>query len=325
MTTLAARGDVATIPEDVAQARASLARMKSWIDAAETAEEIGAATDALREAREWMRIKKVSTDLRTEAARIEAIALRRLGQMGCPTRLPSGYKAAALGFAQLSDDEFARLLKRGAELTNPVTIWGIIRNELAAEHRRKVGYNFAQGIDRAGPYAGAPKFVDSRDVATAVRTLLASAAEQGDRFTVAELTDTLVNWVSENADVDPDVGSVTPFIDDPDFRQGMAEVVRHALRSETATADPRMPAFVTYYDGNEGWVRIPWDSATIHDLEAMAQHRRHQARDAAAAAEKYEDLAVELRALSNSNGHEERLTALVSMLAREVIATRDAA
>ena len=308
--------DVQTVPRDLQMARQRLREMRDWIDSADEPLALASAVRTLYEVREWIRIRKVAGDLRTEACRLEAIALRNLGQMGSGAAHDAGlsnvWVATANGLASMDNDEFDALLARAEELGSPHTMWNSVRKHRAAMFRQAEGRAFSVGGIGSALEPNERGTIEPRDVADAARTILTAALAEGEGFTVSDVTDSLVAWI-RNSEGKRDIRGVgSSAIDDPAFRLGVSEVVRKAASINTSRTD--VPAFITFYDGNEGWSRIPWTVATLPQLEQMARYRREQAIEMASAATVLESLVSDLAQESERRGGETSLWTLMPIL-----------
>lgn len=297
--------DVATIPEDLVQARSRLAQVAEWIAHAESPEDLGAAAQGCFEAREWARIRKLSAEIRCEVVRLECIALRKLGVLGGQALAAAGlsvhYRSAAEYFSGLQDQEFEDLCGKITAASTPVSLRNIVRR---AERQRFVhaqGYNLlcepeSRRYDASGAWGE-----DGPNVARAVRVILRTAVRDNEPFTVGDAADALVRHLAEGLrEGDPFPGG-SDFVEDPDFREGMSEVIRKALR-ESVAVDTGIPEFVTTNTADHGWVRIPWHLATLVDLEEMVAHRWAQVRDLEARATQLQELATEMTAQAVRRG-----------------------
>lgn len=139
--------------------------------------------------------------------------------------------------------------------------------------------------------------------------LLGELYKAGDPFSVSAATDKMMDLLVETdcLPFDPRNDSqLQNGMDTQLVREGVAAAVRHALMDanafdnashESLTVSGSQvypPKFVTYMDNAAGWVRIPWSTAGLSQLQEMAALRRRQA---AQLAEKADELTALVSAL----------------------------
>lgn len=135
--------------------------------------------------------------------------------------------------------------------------------------------------------------------------LLDRLYQDGDPFSVSDATDSMIEALNRFIEDDPDqiLSEGDPRKFSPEgptsnyVREGVAAAIRHALATASSsddcgsgpikTTDGKKvypPKFVTYFDPDAGWVRIPWETASLVQLREMEELRRKQAEDLAAKA-----------------------------------------
>lgn len=278
-TALAERDPSAVMSDEIA-------RIRAWLASSASPDEAADAADQLRQTREWMRIQKAATELRIEALRLEFTAIRRVGQSGRDELLPKNLRTVARDCAAMTDAAFRLLLAELNEAASPRAVWNRRQRAIEVEEWRDYGRKLAADIDKPQPHR------DITRVQQAAHILLSEMRTEAQPFTVASATERLAEVLVEQEEVDWMTSAA---------RDGLAEVVREALRVEYADASGplkvggrtyRVPAFVTYHEGDVGWIRVPVAVAGISQLKAMAELRQIQAQQLAAAASELADLAA---------------------------------
>lgn len=287
----------------------------------------GHLDDQFAEAGEWVaqvravsRVRKAAHAMNVQACRLEAAHARRAAQIGMLDVLEKkSYQQAAKKLAAMSTTEFAAYLDWIDQDGSVSALYGrylfamgekarvrdIALGRVPSLPRNERGETSAEAIgwwvDRAHYPATAIESLD--DVKEAAATLISTLTGTGEPFTTAEAAAKLARIL----DVD---------VDDAVTRTGLHVMVREALAVETRAGEPvvlpggewvTIPHVVTIVDTDGEWLRIPWASAGMEQLTAMAFHRRRQAEDMADAAKALEALADALA--GESRGGDDNLCA----------------
>lgn len=304
---------------DAQAATSRLREMRRWIDDCTDVEQLTSARQSIYEAREWMRIKKLSEALRREALRIECVAIRKIVQIGSRVDLPSHLRTTGEFFAGMTDEEFNRLLDECVYASSPKAFLNHWNGE--RERRRVQDEAWTLGVTgrpwqepREEPDGGVGEgwYPDEFNFAMAVKQILLVREMTGDAFSVDEAVEQL------HEALDPHLDS--ELHRDMDFHQALAEVVRSALRAEVAGPAQGMdtPRFVTFCHAEHGWLRIPWASAHLDQLRYMARTRREQASQVAAAADRLDLLVQRLESAAAAHPGTSRVQELADHLSPPV-------
>jgi hypothetical protein len=218
---------------------------------------------------------KAAGEIRREAFRLEAMAMRRLGQLQSSHLAGPQYATACDWFAALSQDDFDSLISDSTS-SSPL---GIYRKHLKLEYddvlrRRGIGIGngtVVESIDH-------PMAV--RDLAEAAGALLTDYTNRRTTFSVSEVAEELADELGMSRY-------------DAVVREGLREVVRQAINIDSQNVEERwecdgtpLPRFVTYHEDCGGWVRVPIATASAAQLRCMVELREAQALDLLRAAEK---------------------------------------
>lgn len=140
------------------------------------------------------------------------------------------------------------------------------------------------------------KLLDRR---TALREIL---ARQDGTFRVSDVADDYIDAVKSIAEyVHDGKEAIVELLGAPAIHDGIAEIVRQELRNPRDSSGVQfdgyeIPDNITYYDESASeWVRIPWENATLGQLESMALYRSQQAQDVQRSADQLNHLAHLLR------------------------------
>lgn len=284
VTDIALREDVQTV-EQVVRHMAGLAER---VDAGDYDDELDTAHEWVRTAEALLKVRDAAVEARIEAARLEAVILRRLGLLHRTDCLPKQVdKANAKWLGGLDASEFAEFL---AWIVRPLAV-STLRGSWLFEQRPKERERRAiEGRVERGCRNVVEEYRPSRydAIPETAAALVGNLIEKGLPFTTQEAAERLA------AELGVDMG-------DEVLARGLVDLTGRAIRSAaTLTLDPvvlcvdgsevQVPAVVTYHDG-DSWVRVPWQSASAEQLAAMADDRRAQARAMADAADDLESLA----------------------------------
>lgn len=247
----------------------------------------------MKVAREMAKLEENAEELLGELLWLEALVLRRIGQLDAKA-LPSMKRSAARHFATLDEAELAKLIHDfPANTANACFRAWRHAEECKAWHTR----GRRADVDRHIPdsryivsenrYVGATpdQYIDhegrsrSLDVRQAVAIILDEYAEAGEGVTVSSVTDAFVAEHLAGADN----------VEASAMRLGVAEALRKAF-APTPTASPyRAPEWITAYDNKTGqWLRIPSALAKVSDAKRMIAYRRAQLADMTKAVDRLE-------------------------------------
>lgn len=288
---------------DVARTLANLRAAREYVRDCNEDEALKAKRDA-DALRHWARINKAAGEIATEACRLQAVAMRRLAQLGSPHIAGPG-RAAAEWLGSFSDADFAAFIAGMRGARSPVTLYNDHRKREADEAARRRGCEIAEGGGERAEF---------ESITRAASALLHAAMENG-ATTVNELTEELARHLDVSLD---DRG-----YDGWAMREGIEAVVREALRSEDVSSEAH-PDWVTWKDREAGWLRIPWPAATLDQLRWMAEFRQEQARELQEAADTLAVLVRDLDAIRADNRHLTRLNDLWAAL-QDVLNAEDEA
>lgn len=283
-TDVALRDQAQTVEEVVSH----MAGLAERVDAGEYDDDLDTAHEWVRTAEALLKVRDAAVEARIEAARLEAVILRRLGLLHRTESLTKQVdKANAKWLSGLDDPTFSEFL---AGIARPLAI-GTLRGEWLWAHRRDVRTRraIAGHVSRAFPPV-ADEYLPSRydAIPEVAAALVDGLVERGQPFTTQEAAERLAS------ELGVDIG-------DQVIARGLIDLTGRAIRSASNLtldaialcvdgSEVQVPAVVTYHDG-DAWVRVPWQSASVEQLAAMAEDRRRQARAMAAVADDLEALA----------------------------------
>lgn len=256
-----------------------VAGLVSAIRAASSLSEARDARAKIEAARAWAKVHGEAKRLRLQILRLEVEALVRIFELGGAEIVTPREWRAAEWLAALSVRDRETLV---ADAPGNITTAAGLAQQLIREEgaRRDWRREWKRGVAIASGEAAVPPSIDSQ-YATNVRKSLADAldeyAEMGEPFTVSDMADEVVASLGVGGQV----------FDHPALREGVREVCRKAIMSaEIRDFDGvPIPRFITAVEGDT-YVRIPTMNATVGQLARMADLRREQLRqDAAALAE----------------------------------------
>lgn len=306
-----------------ATATEQLREIRLALDTLSSPEILAEVVDRARMAREWVKIKKVAGDVAVAACQLHAAALRQLGLLGSEglSQLKGQDKSVARDLALVTDARFQSYLEGLSKAAAPITILQHFRQEDYESHEENRGRDRANGHaspeGRHYPRTGrrhTPEDLDAeeaehrrqRDASRAVTDLLGDLYENGDPFMVSEVVDRVLDDI-----VQVSGGDTPSMVASPYLREGVAAVVRHSLMAgasfgsgtrDTWSKGLVKPTWVTYQDGEDGWLRIPWERASLDQLRQMRDLRVSQAERLAQKAAELSTLVDYLEAVPDSDG-----------------------
>ena len=243
--------------------------------------------ERLDEARTWVKGVSALLKARAEAAeaqvaamRLEATILRQIAKLHRDGDLPQYDRATARLLARLSDAEFGSLLADivASRSIHPLTreFVGRVERDSRVRARQSPGAK----VEALRNY-----YQDRQDETAAAATeLLTELVSHGEPFTTADAAQRLGRALGVD-------------VADQVTKRGLIDLVERALRSDGGDGQlveidgewHEIPWVVTYMD--DGWVRVPWQSASVGQLHAMATARKGQAQALADAVRRLERLA----------------------------------
>lgn len=284
MTLILVQG--AGISPDVAERFAAILR---WVEASETVDQAADVANKSRQIADWLKVQQASEEARVAATRLECIAVRRVAQLGGVDRLRPVDRRAALSFAALSDEEFKVVLDAAPIIGKPNSIFQYLRNKQEETIREEItGRRVKRAIVDGFPEDPDP-IEGQVKIARAAAELLDGLSLEGRPFTIDDAGRELGERLAEETE--------DGWWSSDELRPALREAIREAIRlappSQDETSGPR-PDIVTYYDNQIGWVRIPWQVASIAQLGAMVELRQQQAKAMQGAADQLASLYVGL-------------------------------
>lgn len=231
----------------------------------------------------YAKIHKAAEEIRRAAFRVEAYALRRIGQLRMENqlKLPETRNAARL-FGDFSDQEFSGWILR----FHGDSAVGFKRWIVWTEERDRRDTAFDRWESGQG---GAPvRHYDPEGAAESVRSAVITLVQamDGESWTVEDV----VTKVLDEFDPDPirDYGLI---------RHAMRDVVRNVvnqavttvptvqevggngIRGRVGIGDLIAPLMITLESTDHGWVRIPFTMATLTEFEWFVTFREEQAAE----------------------------------------------
>jgi hypothetical protein len=300
--------------EDVARQVAQLRAAREWVRTCSEPE----ALDAKHKAdmvQDWVRAYKAATAIALEACKLQATALRRLGQLNPQLIRGNEQRHAAEWLGGMAEDAFEAMV---SSMTEPRSAVSFYREHARREWlgaARRWGEQAARGGQGASEREEAPE-IHFHGLALAVQEVL-HAAMSGGATTVHDLGEELARHLEITLDHNTSPENVA-------MREGIEAVIREALRGEQpGSADRARPLIrqgsghwerapgLDHLAGPEGsWRRIPWQAAHLSHLQFMAAYRQQQAKDLQASADELSGLAAALERTASTRPGETRITEL---------------
>lgn len=240
----------------------------------------------LHAAREWAKLRGRLAQVRHELFVIEVETMARIANLDV-TVLPTAHRRAAQAFAAMTESERTEFCARSAKFATPVSAFNALRKEQEAEGRREHG---RQSIGDLPP-AGEPP----ANIGALADALLDGFAEQGEPFTIEDFVDALLSSSERWKEIET-------YLDDPDFRQGVAEMCRKTIASTSITYldGTVMPSALTVQAGSQ-WFRIPTLKATVGQARQTLNQRSKQVEELAAARDKLAEFVDKLDKASDGD------------------------
>jgi hypothetical protein len=261
-----------------------LRELRKWVQDAGPTDAAELAANA-KKARDVIKALKASLDLAAEATRLEMAALRRLGELNRTDLLPRGsnLKTAARWLADLSPDTFSQLL---VDLEPGQTTFSVYRQHMRSREEEEDRQRMANiGAGRPQRPVRGYDGPSQLEIARAAETILESLTLRADTFTVSEAADELAEALE------------IPSWNRP-THLGLEQIVRDAISQTPMRGSEDFPysapQFVTYHEADVGWVRVPWERASLTQLRFMAEYRKEQADQMVGAWKELQDLLARL-------------------------------
>lgn len=246
----------------------NLERLADWVANFASAEELAWNADKFKDLRNLLKVRKAASALRIEAVRLECVALRRIGLANLENKLPAHERRVAKWFAEMTDDDFEKMLDDSQNEVSPLSLMRECENEQRYVSRHISGYgDFPPEAD-----------IEPMDILREAHNIL-SSLDSFDSFTVEEAANSLLDRLKDVwGDELPREFAATP----------LREVVRTVLRLpdagegmfEIGDTYLSLPTHVTWLDSGV-WRRIPWQRATVAHLRTMVENRELQAEQLA--------------------------------------------
>ena len=284
----------------IAQVRAA----RQWLRDATDAQDVAGLAEKAKFAHDVFKIAKKADALAQEALQLQAEALHRLARLDALDLLPKrGLLRSTAGWlGDMADAEFAQFVES-------IEPWSSITGRYKA-HLKDVQmgrYRDEWGDIQHGRPLAPDRDFDRRQWNVA-QTVLLDMAAQEDSFSTADAALALAEAIGLDCDRVDDVR-----------REGLEQIIRTAIseeRSEGVVVEAdgrslRCPRFVTYQEDPFGWVRVPWDRATLPQLQFMAEYRSQQAADLMRSSADLAVLVGEATRRQRENPSEQRLVELL--------------
>lgn len=236
------------------------------------------AFDRIGMAREWAKLQANAEELTERLAWLEAVILRRIGQLDVKS-LHSPRRAAARHFATLDLDDMAQLFA-DYPARSAVTVYNLYARAQRMQSARVRGAQHAVG-ERVDGSEADDHYVAERVVRESIKERITSVraaaaiildeyAHEGSRpVTVSSVVDEFI------ADEMPNLLSGSAF-EAQAFRLGLSTAVREAFVGAPVVG-ACVPRFITCHVPDEDlWVRVPSEFARVEDARRFLQLRRGQ-------------------------------------------------
>ena len=283
---------IATQSQHASEMRVTLAAIAAAVRATDDAETLKANTDKVRMAREWARLHKVTKEVHADLIRVEVECLRRLAQLGAEglALLTPNERKAAEFFASLDDGDLEAVVADFGDRSTACAIYRAHVKASESRYMRDLGRRIARGQEPWDSSLSDEQKMDSAieqyryRTTGAIEHLLDEYTTAGAPFYIEEVADEVIDKLSDDYGVQ--LGGAA-------IRQGIREVCRKAVRSGRPVTiyGTDAPRFVTcsarpdLSDDLGAFVRVPFESATLPQLDEMVTLRRKQlAEDEAALA-----------------------------------------
>lgn len=286
----------------------TLRQLADWVENIASPEELAWNSDRFKEVRDWLKMHKSAKALRIAAVRVECISLRKVALAGFTHKLRSANeRKAAEHFAGLTDEEFAQLLRESESTTSP---WTVARAQ-QEDQAKADEWTRARASDHTGRDHSnwSDDISNYQNLHSLTEEVLNEITSDSDSFTVAEAAEKLYAQLTNDKFYRQEDEDGEPYVPPEISGEPLREVVRRVLRvpgpadrAEIKGVEVKIPRCVTFDPPEWGAMRrVPWDRATIGQLEGMVAAREKQAREMVAAAESLRVLYEALEACSQDS------------------------
>lgn len=243
-----------------------------------TAEEAKAAFDRMGVAREWAKLQEDATELAERLVWLEAVILRRIGQLD-PKVLPAPRRPAARHFATLDDATLAKLVADYPART-AVSVYNLWAKAQGLRRQRQRGRDRIFGVHDSHVDADEDLAEEVRlALSTRILTVRQAAAVIIDEY-ATDYRPTVSGVVEAFIEEEMPMSATANPLEVSAFRKGITAAVREAFLAAPVVATERsweIPAFITTFDTETGeWLRVPSEYATIADARRMLALRKGQ-------------------------------------------------
>lgn len=290
-----------------------------------TAAEAKDAYDRMGVAREWAKLQVNAEELAERLAWLEAVILRRVGQLDVKC-LPGAQRAAARYFATLDDETMAKLFT-DYPARRATTVYNLWSRAQGISQARSRGRKFSHG-ERTVNVDDDTRIEDAlrRAMEYRITSVRQAAAVLIDEYscagglprTISSIVDEFIN--DEMADAPCEIGGRSALEADA-FRRGLTDAVREAFADApvTAAGSGIVPAFITVYEEDtDQWLRVPSEFARVADAHQMLALRRGQIASAQRSLKELEECMLGLYDIDNRDGSEYLRTDFNALTRRKV-------
>lgn len=235
--------------------------------ACSTPAEVIEARARIEAAKAWAKVHRQTRALRLDLLKLEVAALVRLFELEAVDMLPVGERAAAEWLGGMTATERDVVVESNQAVTSAVglcrAVWRDREQEREREAARLRGRTWAAAPP--APSAAPAKPVEPvRSLEETLGGLLSEYTTAGIPFTIEEVADALLDRMGVTVD--------------DEFRAGVHEIVRLAVRSaKTTTIDgTRIPKTITARLPDGGFIRISTVTATVAHLDDAVAFKEEQ-------------------------------------------------
>lgn len=239
---------------------------------------INETIDKVKLAREWAKIQKKTEEMYSQLLRIEIECYIRIYNLDCLHILNHTQKKVAYFFSQMTEPEIKKLIKSNSGSSAFKIFRDYTYNQDKANFYNK-GKDFANSnYDKDDFIIDLEKNKETYDYKNyaqnknaAIAAILDDYSSKNESFTVEQFTDDLIIEMGiEDSKIYGHEG----------FKEGIREVCRSAIRSAKTIffKDKKTPRFVTCLspDIETGYIRIPFENATLEQFTEMIELRKEQ-------------------------------------------------
>jgi hypothetical protein len=289
------------VSTELVEARRTVADALRFVNSISSEDEANLAYDQVKLAREWAKIRRISDQMHLELLRLEVHCLRKIAQLGSITIIDRKQRPAATYFRDMSDEAIETLLQ---DFGQGVTPWGLMQRAVnSGEKKRGQEHvnngNYALPTDEyAEPEMDEAVKRYALDTKAAIASILTDYEVMGDEFTIYDLSQEMFARIG---------------VDTAGLSWGMAEAMDQVCRkavsnaADLVIAGTKVPKFITclYRAASTGigqkgqYIRVPFHTANMQQLNDMVTLRREQVDSAQRALDRVEAVQEELAATRN--------------------------